>query len=174
MKLSSILFLGLGCISMNVYAAIENQTTQTSSEQQMKMQSLPEKNRAESEAFLQANKNKPGVKTTDSGLQYKVITEGTGPLPTAEDIVTVHYSGKLIDGTEFDSSYKRGEPINFPLNGVIPGWTEALQQMKVGSTWELYIPSKLAYGEHGAPPVIGPNQALIFKVNLIGINGKKP
>lgn len=121
------------------------------------------------EVFLMANKSKAGVITLPDGLQYKIITEGKGPKPKDGDTVTVHYSGTLIDGTEFDSSYKRGQPISFPVNGVIPGWTEALKLMPVGSTWELYIPSKLAYGVYGAPPVIGPNQTLIFKVNLIGI-----
>lgn len=120
-------------------------------------------------AFLAANKLKPGVVTLSDGLQYKVIKEGTGPMPTDTDTVVVDYSGKLIDGTEFDSSYKRGQPATFPVNGVIPGWTEALKLMKAGSTWELYIPADLAYGVQGAPPVIGPNQTLIFQVHLIEV-----
>lgn len=124
-----------------------------------------------SKAFLEENKKKEGVKTTESGLQYKVIKEGTGAKPSAEDQVVVHYAGKLVNGTEFDSSHKRGEPVTFPVNAVIPGWTEALQLMPVGSKWELYIPADLAYGEN-APPVIGPNQALIFDVELLDI--KKP
>jgi len=102
-------------------------------------------------------------------LQYKIITPGKGSHPTDADMVTVHYEGKLIDGTVFDSSYKRGEPITFPVNGVIQGWVEALKLMQPGATWELYIPSALAYGEQGAPPSIGPNQALIFKVNLLEV-----
>lgn len=119
--------------------------------------------------FLENNKKEQGVVTLPDGLQYKVLKEGTGPKPTANDTVIVHYSGTLINGNEFDSSYKRGQPITFPVRGVIPGWTEALQLMPVGSTWMLYIPSSLAYGANGAPPVIGPNETLIFKVELLGI-----
>lgn len=122
------------------------------------------------ETFLMANKQKPGVVTLADGLQYKVIKEGAGAKPTANDTVTVNYKGTLIDGTEFDSSYKRHEPASFPVNAVIPGWTEALQLMKVGSVWELYIPAALAYGDRGAPPVIGPNQTLIFQVELLAVN----
>lgn len=121
------------------------------------------------DAFLEANKHKPGVITLPDGLQYKVITNGTGPKPTLSDMVTVHYAGTLVDGKEFDSSYKRGQPATFPVSGVIAGWTEALQLMPSGSTWELYIPASLAYGEQGMPPVIGPNEVLIFKVNLIDV-----
>lgn len=121
------------------------------------------------EIFLAENKTKSGVITLADGLQYKIIVDGKGPKPTSSDTVEVHYSGKLINGTEFDSSYKRNEPAVFPLQGVIPGWTEALQLMSVGSTWELYIPANLAYGERGASPVIGPNETLIFKVELLGI-----
>lgn len=126
------------------------------------------KNKEAGEKFLAENKTKEGVKTTASGLQYKVITEGKGEKPKATDTVSVHYSGKLIDGTEFDSSIKRGEPAEFPVNQVIPGWTEALQLMPVGSKWQLVIPSGLAYGEN-APPQIGPNQVLVFEVELLGI-----
>lgn len=121
------------------------------------------------DAFLAANKTKPGVITLPDGLQYKIISQGSGKKPTINDSVTVDYAGSLIDGTEFDSSYKRGQPATFPVSGVIQGWTEALQLMPVGSTWELYIPPTLAYGSAGAPPTIGPNQALIFKVHLISI-----
>jgi FKBP-type peptidyl-prolyl cis-trans isomerase len=121
------------------------------------------------QAFLEENKTKPGVKTTDSGLQYEVITEGTGAKPGPDDQVTVHYRGTLIDGTEFDSSYKRGEPASFMLGGVIPGWTEALQLMPVGSKYRFWIPPDLAYGERGAGQIIGPNATLIFEVELIGI-----
>ena len=127
------------------------------------------KNLAAGEAFLSANKSKPGVITLPDGLQYKVIIKGKGPTPKSTDTVTVNYAGTLIDGTEFDSSYKRGQPATFPVNGVIPGWTEALQKMPVGSTYELYIPASLAYGLDGAPPSIGPNETLIFKVDLISI-----
>jgi len=127
------------------------------------------KNAAESEAFLAENAGKEGVVTTESGLQYKVITEGTGATPGATDTVEVHYRGTLIDGTEFDSSYKRGETVSFPVNGVIAGWTEALQLMKEGAKYELYIPSDLAYGSGGTGGPIGPNQALIFEVELVSV-----
>ncbi len=126
-------------------------------------------NKKEGEKFLAANKNKKGVITTPSGLQYEVIKEGDGPKPTAADNVKVHYKGTLLDGEVFDSSYDRGEPISFPLNGVIPGWTEGLQLMKVGSKYRFFIPSNLAYGERGAGAVIGPNATLIFEVELLGI-----
>jgi FKBP-type peptidyl-prolyl cis-trans isomerase FklB len=109
------------------------------------------------------------VVTLPSGLQYKVVKMGSGPKPKATDTVKTHYKGTLISGTEFDSSYKRGEPAVFPVNQVIPGWTEALQLMPVGSKWELYVPAKLAYGERGAGQEIGPNSTLIFEVELLGI-----
>ncbi|WP_028109146.1 FKBP-type peptidyl-prolyl cis-trans isomerase [Ferrimonas futtsuensis] len=125
--------------------------------------------KAEGEAFLAENAKKEGVNVTESGLQYKVITEGEGAKPAATDTVEVHYRGTLIDGTEFDSSYKRGESISFPLNGVIKGWTEGLQLMNVGSKYELYIPSDLAYGERGAGQSIPGNAALVFEVELLGI-----
>ena len=130
---------------------------------------LAEKNKKEGEAFLAANKTKEGVKTLPSGLQYKVIKEGTGKTPKAEDTVVTNYRGTLIDGTEFDSSYKRGQPATFPVKGVIPGWTDALQLMKEGSKWELFIPSNLAYNERGAGNAIGPNAALIFEIELISV-----
>lgn len=135
-----------------------------------KMKVVAEKNKKEGEAFLAANKKKKGVKTLPSGLQYKVIKEGTGEMPKLTDTVTTNYRGTLIDGTEFDSSYKRGQPAKFPVKGVIAGWTEALQLMKVGSTWQLFIPSSLAYGERGAGNIIGPNATLIFDIELISIN----
>jgi|GEM_PF-272323 len=134
-----------------------------------KMRVQGEENKKKGEEFLKANAAKEGVKTTASGLQYKVITEGTGLMPTANDIVKVHYKGMLIDGKEFDSSYTTGEPVEFPVGGVIPGWTEALQLMKVGSKYELFIPADLAYGLSGRMPVIGPNEALIFEVELLDI-----
>jgi FKBP-type peptidyl-prolyl cis-trans isomerase FklB len=133
------------------------------------LQKLSEKNRVDGEAFLADNKDKEGVVTLPSGLQYKELQTGDGPSPKDSDIVTVHYRGTLIDGTEFDSSYKRGEPATFPLNGVIRGWTEAVQLMKVGAKWQLFIPSDLAYGANGAGQVIGPNAVLIFEVELLGI-----
>ena len=126
-------------------------------------------NQQASEAFLAANAEKDGVVVLDSGLQYKVLEAGEGAKPAADDTVEVHYRGTLIDGTEFDSSYARGESITFPVGGVIAGWTEALQLMPVGSKWELYIPSDLAYGPGGTQGVIGPNQALVFEVELLGI-----
>ncbi|MBE9469026.1 MAG: FKBP-type peptidyl-prolyl cis-trans isomerase [Bacteroidetes bacterium] len=120
--------------------------------------------------FLEENKSKDGVVTLASGLQYKIIKKGTGAIPKATDKVTTHYKGTLIDGTVFDSSYDRGEPANFPVNGVIPGWTEALQLMTVGSKWELYIPSELAYGQRGAGQIIGPDATLVFEIELISID----
>ena len=127
------------------------------------------KNAAEGQKFLAENKGKEGVKTTASGLQYKVVKEGTGPSPKETDTVETHYRGTLLDGTEFDSSYARGEPATFPVNRVIKGWTEALQMMKVGSKYQLFIPPDLAYGERGAGQEIGPNSTLIFDVELLGI-----
>jgi FKBP-type peptidyl-prolyl cis-trans isomerase len=126
-------------------------------------------NAAEGEAFLAENKTKEGVITTDSGLQCKVIKHGGGAKPQASDHVTVHYRGTLLDGTEFDSSYARGEPATFPVKGVIAGWTEALQLMPEGSTYKIFIPSKLAYGESGAGGKIGPNSTLIFEVELLKV-----
>jgi FKBP-type peptidyl-prolyl cis-trans isomerase FklB len=131
------------------------------------------KNTAAGEKFLTENKAKEGVKTTASGLQYKVLKEGNGPSPKASDTVVTHYRGTLIDGTEFDSSYKRGEPATFPVSGVIKGWTEALQLMKVGSKYQLFIPPNLAYGERGAGQDIGPNATLIFEVELLEVNPPK-
>ena len=130
------------------------------------------KNSEEGKKFLAANKKKKGVKTTKSGLQYKVIKQGKGKKPGVADTVTVNYRGTLINGKEFDSSYKRGKPDTFPLNGVIPGWTEGVQLMSVGSKYELYIPSDLGYGERGAGGSIGPNAALIFEIKLIEIKEK--
>jgi FKBP-type peptidyl-prolyl cis-trans isomerase FklB len=126
-------------------------------------------NKTREEAFLKENAKKTGMQTTARGLQYMVISTGTGPLPKITDTVKVHYRGTMLDGTEFDSSYKRNEPAVFPLNGVIKGWTEALQLMKVGSKWQIFLPSSLAYGEQGAGQVIGPNATLIFDVELLGI-----
>lgn len=134
------------------------------------MERQKEKNLKEGLAFLEENKKKNGVNVTASGLQYKVLKNANGPKPTAEDKVKVHYHGTLIDGTVFDSSVERGEPIDFPLNGVIKGWTEGLQLMSVGSKFQFYIPSELAYGENPRPGgPIGPNMVLIFDVELIDI-----
>lgn len=127
------------------------------------------KNLKDGEAFLAENSKKEGVVTLTSGLQYKVEKKGAGKKPGPSDTVTVHYKGTLIDGTEFDSSYKRGEPVSFPVGGVIPGWTEALQLMEEGSKWQLFIPAKLAYGERGAGAQIGPNSTLIFDVELLKV-----
>jgi FKBP-type peptidyl-prolyl cis-trans isomerase FklB len=143
---------------------------ETAEKQAVKMKAVAEKNKKEGEAFLAENKKKGGVKTLPSGLQYKVIKEGKGPKPKLTDTVTTNYRGTLIDGTEFDSSYKRGQPTKFPVNGVIPGWTEALQLMKVGSKWQIFIPANLAYGERGAGNVIGANQTLVFEIELISVN----
>jgi FKBP-type peptidyl-prolyl cis-trans isomerase FklB len=137
--------------------------------EQARMQAAAGENLAASQAFLEQNKQREGVQTTASGLQYEVIEAGDGAMPTVADTVTVHYRGTLPDGTVFDSSYDRGEPVTFPIGGVIPGWQEALQLMKVGSKYKLAIPPDLAYGANGAGPVIGPNQALIFDVELLGI-----
>jgi FKBP-type peptidyl-prolyl cis-trans isomerase FklB len=128
-----------------------------------------DKNKQEGEAFLAENKKKAGVKTLASGLQYKVIKEGTGKTPKSTDTVDAHYAGTLINGKEFDSSYKRGKPLTIPVTGVIKGWTEALQLMKEGSKWQLYIPSDLAYGEQGAGADIGPNSVLIFDIELLAV-----
>ena len=119
--------------------------------------------------FLNENKQKEGVITLKSGLQYKIMATGNGPVPKAKDTVKCHYEGRLINGEVFDSSYRRGEPAEFPVKGVIAGWVEALQLMPVGSKWQLYIPSELAYGEHGAGQSFGPNETLIFDIELLDI-----
>jgi FKBP-type peptidyl-prolyl cis-trans isomerase FklB len=126
-------------------------------------------NKKAGEEFLALNKTKEGVITTSTGLQYQILTKGDGPIPKATDTVKCHYEGRLINGTIFDSSYKRNQPADFPVNQVIPGWVEALQLMPVGSKWRLFIPSDLAYGEHGAGDAISPNSTLIFDVELIQI-----
>jgi FKBP-type peptidyl-prolyl cis-trans isomerase FklB len=141
---------------------------QIMAKQQEKRKAEAAKNLAAGKAFLEANKSKEGVKVLPSGLQYKILREGTGKSPTAEDKVKTHYSGKLIDGAEFDSSYKRNEPAEFAVKGVIKGWTEALQLMKEGAKWELYIPPELAYGERGNRNIPG-NSTLIFEVELLEI-----
>ena len=142
-------------------------------QQQKKREELAVKNKAEGEAFLATNKNNPAVVTLPDGLQYKVLADGTGATPTNTDTVTVNYRGTLLDGTEFDSSFKRGQPQKFPVTGVIPGWTEALLKMKAGSKWQLFIPSELAYGERGRPG-IPPNSVLIFEVDLLSMESPAP
>ncbi|HVR28322.1 MAG TPA: FKBP-type peptidyl-prolyl cis-trans isomerase [Thermoanaerobaculia bacterium] len=148
------------------------QQTMEAFEQEMRtrLSAAGEKNQADGAAYLAENAKRPGVKTTASGLQYEILTAGDGPKPAATDRVRVHYKGTLIDGTEFDSSYGRGEPAVFPANRVIAGWTEALQLMTVGSKWKLYIPPALGYGEQGAAGgAIPPNATLVFEVELLGI-----
>lgn len=150
-------------------AALQQLRTEVQGAQQAKAHAEGASARKDGETFLAANKTKEGVQTLPDGLQYKVLQQGNGPKPTANDTVTVNYRGTLINGKEFDSSYKRGQPISFPVSGVIKGWTEALQLMPVGSKWQLYIPSDLAYGDQGAGADIGPGQTLIFDVELLGI-----
>lgn len=139
-----------------------------------KQKAAGEKNASEGVKFLEENKKKEGIKTTASGLQYKPLKEGSGPQPKATDTVTVNYRGTLIDGTEFDSSYKRNEPATFPLNGVIKGWTEGVQLMKKGSKYQFFIPANLAYGERSPGAGIPPNSTLIFEVELVDIKGGAP
>ena len=148
---------------------IKDVMTQFEKDMEQKQKTLGEKNKTDGAKFLEENKKKPDVKTTASGLEYKVVKEGTGPMPKPTDMVTVNYRGTLINGTEFDSSYKRGQPATFPVNGVIKGWTEALQLMKKGSKFELFIPPNLAYGERAVGPDIGPNATLMFEVELLDV-----
>jgi FKBP-type peptidyl-prolyl cis-trans isomerase FklB len=153
-------------------AALTQLQTEVRNKQQEKMKVTGELNKKESAEFLTANKAKEGVVTLPSGLQYKILTAGTGPKPTAADTVVCNYRGTLISGAEFDSSYKRGQPASFPVNGVIKGWTEALQLMPVGSKWQLFVPPELGYGERGAGADIGPGATLIFEVELLSIQSK--
>jgi len=140
--------------------------------QEAKMEVVGDANKKEGDAFLAANKTKDGVVTLSSGLQYKILKEGTGPKPSATDSVVCNYKGTLLDNTEFDSSYKRGQPATFPVGQVIKGWTEVLQLMPVGSKWEVFVPSELGYGPRGAGGAIGPNAMLIFEIELLSIQGK--
>lgn len=150
--------------------------TLTAFQQQMQMRDMAmmaaeaEKNAAESAKYLEQNRKKSGVVTTKSGLQYRVLSTGQGTSPKVNSTVDVHYRGTLVDGTEFDSSYSRGEPATFPVGNVIPGWTEALQLMKEGDKWEIAIPAELAYADQGAPPVIPPGAALVFEVELLKVH----
>jgi FKBP-type peptidyl-prolyl cis-trans isomerase FklB len=153
-----------------VVMQVQNEVRQ---KQQEKAQAAGATNKKDGDEFLAANKTKPGVVTLPSGLQYKVLTQGTGAKPAATDSVVCNYRGTLINGKEFDSSYKGGKPLTFPVDGVIKGWTEALQLMPVGSKWQLFIPPDLAYGERGAGADIGPDTTLIFEVELLSIEKKK-
>src|ERR1700686_2454609 len=153
-------------------AVLTEMQTEVSKKRQEQMQQAAASNKAQGDAFLAGNKAKEGVVALPSGLQYKILKAGTGPKPAATDSVVCNYRGTLINGTEFDSSYKRGEPATFPVGGVIKGWTEALQLMPVGSKWQLFVPSDLAYGERGTGPDIGPNATLIFEVELLSIQSK--
>jgi FKBP-type peptidyl-prolyl cis-trans isomerase FklB len=153
-------------------ATLTQLQTEVRSKQQEKMKVAGEMNKKEGVEFLAANKSKEGVVILPSGLQYKILTEGTGPKPTASDTVVCNYRGTLLSGAEFDSSYKRGQPASFPVNGVIKGWTEALQLMPVGSKWQLFVPAELGYGDRGAGADIGPGATLIFEVELLSIQGK--
>jgi FKBP-type peptidyl-prolyl cis-trans isomerase len=155
-----------------IQAVMEEFQKKQIAKQEAEFKAKADKNKVDSEKFLADNAKADGWKTTASGLQYKIDVEGKGPKPKADDTVEVNYKGTLVDGTEFDSSYKRGQSATFPVSGVIPGWTEALQLMPVGSKFQLAIPSDLAYGPGGAGGVIGPNSALKFEVELIAI--KKP
>ncbi len=155
-------------------AAMQQVQELARSKMQKKMELLAEKNRREGPAFLKRYQALAGVKSLPSGVLYRVRKSGTGPSPTAADTVRTHYEGKLVDGTKFDSSYDRGEPAVFPVQGVIDGWTQVLQQMKVGDQWEIVIPSELAYGKQGSPPVIGPDSVLVFSIELLGIEPPQP
>ena len=154
-------------------AVIQEYFTALEAKQKEAAAAMADVNAKAGQEFLAENGKRAEVKTTESGLQYEVIKEGDGAQPTAADQVVVHYTGKLIDGTVFDSSEERGMPATFGVTQVIPGWVEALQLMKAGATWRLFIPSNLAYGPQGAGGVIGPNQTLIFDVTLIEVVGKK-
>lgn len=149
--------------------ALNDQMQAARAKQVEAMKAVADQNKKAGEAFLAANAKKDGIKTTDSGLQYQVLKSGKGPSPKESDTVVAHYHGTLLDGKVFDSSEQRGEPLEIPVGGVIEGWVEALQMMKVGDRWRLFIPSDLAYGPQGSPPVIGPNAALIFEVELLEI-----
>jgi FKBP-type peptidyl-prolyl cis-trans isomerase FklB len=153
-----------------VMTGLQNQVRQ---KQEEKRQAVAESNKKDGAAFLAANATKEGVVTLPSGLQYKILTPGTGPKPAATDSVLCNYRGTLLDNTEFDSSYKRGQPATFPVSGVIKGWTEALQLMPAGSKWQLFIPADLAYGERAQGP-IGPNATLVFELELLSIQPKAP
>jgi FKBP-type peptidyl-prolyl cis-trans isomerase FklB len=182
MKKDGLDSLNLDILSKAIKQVFKGDSLQMSAQQsQMSIQAyLGEKQKQKAEAnteagkkFLEDNKKKPGVVTLPDGLQYMVMKEGTGPMPSATDTVVIHYHGTLIDGTVFDSSVDKGQPIEYPVNGFIKGWIEALQMMKVGSKWKLFVPSELGYGERGSGPKIQPNSTLIFEMELLSIKGKK-
>jgi FKBP-type peptidyl-prolyl cis-trans isomerase FklB len=156
-----------------IRTAIIGMQKELAQKQMAEMAALGEKNKAEGQAFLEKNKTAEGVVTLPSGLQYKILKAGEGKKPAPEDTVVCHYRGTLLNGSEFDSSYKRNEPATFPVKGVIKGWVEALQLMPVGSKWQLFIPADLAYGANGAGNAIGPNATLVFEVELISIKEKQ-
>ncbi len=156
-----------------IRASLTQLQQDTRTRQEAELKKITDENEKAGAAFLAANKAKEGVVTLPSGLEYKVLTQGAGPKPAAGDTVVCNYRGTLIDGKEFDSSYKRGEPATFPVTGVIKGWTEALQLMPVGSKWQLFVPANLAYGERGAGDVIEPGSTLVFEVELISIKPKE-
>jgi FKBP-type peptidyl-prolyl cis-trans isomerase FklB len=155
----------------SILVALKNQVE---TQQRQHFTRIAEENKKHSETFMSGNRDKEGVVTLTSGLQYKVLAKGqsSGPHPTPLDFVKIHYRGSFVDGRVFDSSYQRGQPHVFPLNRVIPGWTEALQLMTVGDKWQVFIPAYLAYGEMGFGQEIGPNMALVFEIELLGINEK--
>ena len=182
--------IDVNAFSLGLEDALENRTLKLSEEEMMsaintvkermqkqqleKQQSIARTNLDKGKAFLTENAKKEGVITLDSGVQYKVLTKGKGDSPTPEDTISAHYRGTLLDGTEFDSSFKRGTPLTLQMGSVIKGWGEVLKLMKPGSKWEVYIPSDMAYGERGAGDAIGPNQALIFTIELINFESPKP
>jgi FKBP-type peptidyl-prolyl cis-trans isomerase FklB len=155
-----------------IRAVLTNLQKEVADRQEVKRKTLADKNSKDAEAYLAQNKTKEGVVALPSGLQYKILKAGTGPKPVATDTVVTHYKGTFLNGQQFDSSYDRGEPATFTVNGVIPGWTEALQLMPVGSKWQLVVPPKLAYGEKGFQNVIPPNSTLLFEIELVGIQPK--
>jgi len=177
--------INLKALTLGIEDAMQNKPLQLSKEEleaallKLQAQMLEKKNEAMSQVaqsnieqareFLADNKTKSGIHTLDNGLQYRIIKSGEGPQPTRDDSVTTHYRGKLLDGSEFDSSYARGEPVQFPVTGVIPGWQEALVRMQPGAKWELFVPAELAYGERGVGNLIGPNAMLIFEIELLNI-----
>jgi FKBP-type peptidyl-prolyl cis-trans isomerase FklB len=156
-----------------IRAAINGVQQRVMAEREKALKEQSEKNLSAGKSFLAENGKKEGVKMLPSGLEYRIIAEGDGPIPKPDEIVTVHYRGSLLDGTEFDSSYKQGEPVTFPLQGIIAGWSEVLQLMKTGSKWQIFLPPELAYGERSPGPAIPPNSTLIFEIELIAVNPAK-